>query len=184
MQLGPELINGTRGTTKSGGAPSQLVSTFIADLLGADDLQSYILDVLQPSYARRFVKMVSAIEKHLLPLGITMPQSERQVAGGYFIWIDLPGPLRSADVAQRTKIDQNVIVAPGQMFQVPGDETEANRFLRQLRLCFAWEDEEKLAEGVMRLGKVIHEMLQEIPKKGLQRKTDGDPNGESLQKFW
>ena len=156
-----------RGTTKSGGAPSQLVSSFMADLLETGSLQSRVLNVLQPSYARRFFKMVSAIEKHLLPLGITMPQSERQVAGGYFIWITLLEPLQSPAVAQRVKRDQNVVVAPGEMFRVPGDDSEMNQFQRQIRLCFAWEDEEMISEGVMKLGMVIQEMLEETPQNGL-----------------
>ncbi|KAL9073543.1 MAG: hypothetical protein Q9157_004709 [Trypethelium eluteriae] len=172
------------GTTKSGGAPSQLVSTFMADLLETGDLQNHVLSVLQPAYARRFFKMVSAIEKYLLPLGATMPQSERQVAGGYFIWISLPGHLLSTDVVQRAKIDQNVVVAPGEMFQIPGDESEVNRFQRQIRLCFAWEDEDQLSEGVMRLGKVIQELLKEAPQKGLQHKTESSQNRESVEKFW
>ncbi|KAI9690427.1 MAG: hypothetical protein M1822_009390 [Bathelium mastoideum] len=160
------------GTTKSGGAPSQFVSTLMADLLEAGELQSRVLTVLQPSYAKRFAKMVSAIEAHLLPLGVTMPQSERQVAGGYFIWITLPKPLQSAEVAQRAEADQNLRVAPGDMFQVPGDESEANRFQRQIRLCFSNQDEEELVQGVVKLGKVVHDMLKQSSQKG-----SATPNG-------
>ena len=156
----------------------------MADLLETGDLQSHVLTVLQPSYARRFSKMASAIQTHLLPLGVTTPQSERQVAGGYFIWITLPEPLQSAEVAQRAKADENVVVAPGEMFQVPGNRTEVNQFPRQIRLCFSYEDEEKLSLGVMKLGKVVNEMLRESPKRGLQHQTENDLNRESASKFW
>lgn len=44
------------------------------------------------------------------------------------------------------------------MFEVWGDEKSA-LFRRQIRVCFAWEDEDKLTGGIYRLGKVIEYML-------------------------
>lgn len=71
---------------ESGGSPSQLTSTFIAYMLENGQLQRHIFDVLLPSYASRFRKMIGAIERILHPLGCT---SHRQTiegvntAGGY-----------------------------------------------------------------------------------------------------
>jgi len=55
--------------------------------------------------------MVSAINHELIPLGVTLPQTDRDIVGGYFIWITLPDPLQGAVVAQRAQEEENVIVA-------------------------------------------------------------------------
>lgn len=97
---------------------------------------------------------MSAIQEHLLPLGVTLPSaSELAVAGGYFIWLELPPPLRASDIAQLA-LQEKVKVASGEIFQVQGDPARG-RFERNLRICFAWEDERKLVEGIRKLGTVI-----------------------------
>lgn len=54
---------------ESGGAPSQLTSTFIAHMLENRQLQKHIFDVLLPDYASRFRKLIGAVERMLHPLG-------------------------------------------------------------------------------------------------------------------
>jgi hypothetical protein len=58
--------------------------------------------------------MIAAINKELIPLGVELPQTDRDVVGGYFIWLTLPHPLKGALVAQRAKDEENVIVAQGE----------------------------------------------------------------------
>lgn len=55
--------------------------------------------------------MALAIHKELIPLGARMPQTDRQIVGGYFIWVTLPPGLKSALVVQRAKEEENVVVA-------------------------------------------------------------------------
>jgi DNA-binding transcriptional MocR family regulator len=55
--------------------------------------------------------MVEAIHKQLIPLGVRLPQMDREIVGGYFIWLTLPSPLKGAELAQRAKEDENVVVA-------------------------------------------------------------------------
>ena len=138
------------------------MSTFVDQLLETGILQNHILHVLQPAYADRYQRLMSAIHRYLLPLGVSVP-SEAQgatVSGGYFIWITLPAPLRARDMAQRTVAEENLMVAEGELFQVQ-DDPVANppSFDDCLRLCFAWEDADKLAEGAQRLGRVIDRAL-------------------------
>ena len=142
------------GSTSSGGAPSQLTATFMSELLKSGDLQRHIFTTLQPSYVRRYRSMIAAIEQYLLPLGVRLPQSDRKVIGGYFIWLTLPAPLDADNVEMMTKSDDNLIIAPGSLFAVYGDEAAVD-LSRQVRLSFAWEAEEKLAEGIRRLSRVI-----------------------------
>ena len=152
------------GATKSGGAPSHLVATFMACMLESGDLQHHIFDTLQPAYARRYRSTMSAIDQHLLPLGVTLPQSDRDVVGGYFIWLLLPSPLKAEDVVRQAKEDEDLDVAPGTVSAIWGDE-EAVDLNRNVRLSFSWEEEDKLAEGVLRLSRVIQKLLKEYVQR-------------------
>ncbi|KAL8639667.1 MAG: hypothetical protein Q9228_003324 [Teloschistes exilis] len=146
------------GSSASGGAPSQMTSTFITHLLDTGELDHHIYTTLQPSYARRYYSMMKAIEQHLLPLGVTLPQGDREVVGGYFVWFALPEPLLVNDVGRHAREEENLIIGEGPLFAVAGDERTKD-LERQVRVCFSWEEEEKLAEGIARLATVIHRML-------------------------
>ena len=178
-------LTAPRGSSRSGGAPSHLTATFVADALASGELQRHVLDTLQPSYSSRYRSMISAIETNLLPLGVKIPQPDRDVVGGYFIWLTLPSSLRGAAVAQRVKKEENLIVAQGELFEVPGDTDHAS-FPHDLRLCFAWEDEDRLAEGIRRLASVIRNMQNDNGGVGAaMQPTTGDSRGkDAVRNFW
>ncbi|MCJ1302021.1 hypothetical protein MMC08_004822 [Hypocenomyce scalaris] len=116
--------------------------------------------------------MISAITTHLLPLGVTLPQSNRDVLGGYFIWFSLPEPLRADDVAERAKDDENTIIAQGSLFGVYGDVRQGD-LEREVRVCFSWEEEARLVEGIERLARVIRSM--QAGETGTARANAGAP---------
>jgi DNA-binding transcriptional MocR family regulator len=97
----------------------------VAETLETGELQRYVYDTLQPAYGNRYRHMVEAINKHLIPLGVRVSQTDREVVGGYFIWLTLPPPLKGAAVAQRAKEDDNVVVAQGEMFEVSPPSTSS-----------------------------------------------------------
>lgn len=136
------------------------MATFMAKLLETNDLQEHISHTLQPTYARRYDLMISAIEKYLLPLEVQLPQSERTIIGGYFIWLTLPSPLIAEDVATKAKDTENLVVGPGPLFGVYGD-ADTETLKRNVRLCFSWEDGDLLQEGIQRLSRVIRSMQNE-----------------------
>ncbi|KAL4987355.1 pyridoxal phosphate-dependent transferase [Aspergillus falconensis] len=149
------------GCQRSGGAPSQFSSTMVDQLVSSGFLQKHIDEVLRPAYASRYYRLMSAIQTHLYPLGVTLPFTGPSVAGGYFIWAALPGPLRASDLAPVALQDHGVRVAAGDLFRVQGDPTAGkNEFGSFVRLCFAWEPEERLAEGVQRLACAIRQMIE------------------------
>lgn len=158
------------GSSRSGGAPSQLTATFLSKLLESGDLQRHIAETLQPSYARRYYTLISAIEKYLIPLGVELPQTKRDLMGGYFIWFTLPSSLDAVKVAVRAKGEQNLLVAPGAMFGVNGD-ADLESLKRKVRVCFAWEQEDLLAEGIERLSRVIRDMQSEMDRDGVERSS-------------
>lgn len=168
------------GTTRSGGAPSQLTSTYMAQLLQTGFFDEHIFKTLQPAYARRYKTLTEAIKEYLLPLGATLPQSKRTVVGGYFVWLKLPSSIRAEVLVQRCKDEEDVIVAGGRLFGVPGDENVA--FEHCIRLCFSWEDEDKLSEGVKRVAKVLKRILDGTSIERAERAPTAVEDG--AQKFW
>lgn len=84
--------------------------------------------------------------------------------GGYFIWICLPNEIHCDEVTARAKREENLVVAPGSLFGVRGDDEEEEEgygLKGKLRLCFSWEDESVLEEGIERLGRVIEGMQRD-----------------------
>lgn len=182
MQHRSKLTARTSGTTASGGAPSQLTSTYVTHLLKTQALQDHIANTLLPAYTARYSLLMKAIERHLLPQGCSMPQSHRAVVGGYFVWLRLPAGVRAAELVRRAKEDADVIVAPGSIFEVPRYEEQAEgesvEFENEIRLCFAWEAEGNLEEGVRRLGAVLGRMVKDDDGgDGGKRKSGGDIAG-------
>ncbi|KAF2124813.1 PLP-dependent transferase [Dothidotthia symphoricarpi CBS 119687] len=172
------------GSSRSGGAPSQLTACFVAETLETGELQRYVFEQLQPIYGARYRKMVEAINTHLIPLGVRLPQADREIVGGYFIWLTLPHSLKGANFAQRAKDEENVVVA---QIQVPGDtEGSGTSFENDIRICFAWEDEDMLAEGIKRLAQVIRRMLDEhtVNNDDTSLVTAANKPSQDAKDFW
>lgn len=148
------------GSTRSGGAPSQLMSTIINELLEDNFLPEYITGFLVPEGRRRHIRLESAIKEHLCDLGVSFtPDPENSpLAGGYYIWVLLPDALTAIQVCEEALKRQNLVLGSGETFAVPGGNRSGDLH-RRLRLCFMWEDEGRLIEGVERLGVVIRDIL-------------------------
>jgi DNA-binding transcriptional MocR family regulator len=154
------IIDSCSGSSRSGGCPSQLVASCIHQLLATNTLQKHILRTLQPAYARRYYAIMGAIAQQLYPLGISTSQAKADVAGGYFVWLTLPEPLESQVVTRTAAEEEDLIISAGNAFQVQGDEDSGISFQRNIRLCFSYETEQHLVEGVERLARVIRRKLE------------------------
>jgi DNA-binding transcriptional MocR family regulator len=138
----------------------------ITQMLQKGTLQQHISTVLIPAYARRWAKMMEAIEKHLVPLGVSLSKLSlegQEIFGGYFIWFQLPEHAVAKRIAELAKEREDLVVAHGDIFEVYGDEG-AISFPHWMRVCFAWEDEENLEEGIRRLARVIG-VLKSVDKR-------------------
>jgi DNA-binding transcriptional MocR family regulator len=141
------------------------MSTFIDEMLQDGSITEHIREVLIPAYSRRHSTLISAVEEGLCPLGVQIHAhaSDALHAGGFFVWIKLPQPLTACDVTERALREENLIVGNGDLFVVPGDQSQSSSYQDEcLRLCFGWEDEENLTEGVWRLQNVLVRMLNEV----------------------
>jgi DNA-binding transcriptional MocR family regulator len=166
------------GSSRSGGAPSQMTATIITELLKSGDLERHIDGVLNPAYKRRYEIMIQAIQKYLIPLGVRVGEVSSQgndVFGGYFIWLELPKTVAAEDVAGRSKQEENLIVAPGHIFEVSNDPSI--KFENSLRVCFSWEGEEDSEEGIARLARVVSDV-----KDGIAVPMRDGPDSEGFQK--
>jgi DNA-binding transcriptional MocR family regulator len=89
------------------------------------------------------------------------------VAGGYFVYVRLPPGISAAVLAARAEKRAGVVVqtegmclvprvagTSGELKGVPGGEGD-----RHVRLCFAWEDETVLVEGIHRLAGILRDIL-------------------------
>lgn len=138
------------------------MSTFINELLETDTLQQHISTKVVPEGRRRNSLMVSTIRKRLVPLGVTFsPDPERStMVGGYSIWVKLPVHLDASQVCEKALDTQNLELGNGNLFSVPGGGSQCADLHRYLRLCFMWEDDEHLVEGVNRLAVIIEALLE------------------------
>jgi DNA-binding transcriptional MocR family regulator len=162
------------GASKSGGAPSQFCATMMDAMLTSGDLSSHI-ELLKTTYQRRWEILMHAIRTHLLPLGVRAKEKTLQgeeVFGGYFVWVELPRNVNAEVVSARAKEMENLIVAPGRIFEVRGDESI--KFENSLRFSFAWEAEENLEEGIERLKKVIEHVQEGKSASGEVKVNDSD----------
>ncbi|EKD21619.1 uncharacterized protein L3040_004843 [Drepanopeziza brunnea f. sp. 'multigermtubi'] len=166
------------GSSRSGGAPSQLAATMMTELLKNGELQTHIEKVLHPAYKRRYEIMVLAIQKHLIPLGIQLGEVScegRAVFGGYFIWLELPETAHAERVAEIAKREHRLIVAPGHIFEVSDDASVP--FAHSLRLCFSWEEESDLEESIIRLARAVRDAVNNGARSSLAVEGGLDKQG-------
>ncbi|KAJ5655913.1 hypothetical protein N7507_007863 [Penicillium longicatenatum] len=157
-----KLIHGLSqsGSTRSGGAPSHLMSTFINELMTSDSLKDHMASTIL-AYRRRYFNILAAIEAHLLPLGVsfnTSPISSPR-AGGIFFWLKLPPPLTAKKVTHIAQEEENIIFGTGPSFSLPKGNISNNDSEDMIRLCFSYVEEESLLEGVVRLSRVLKKLL-------------------------
>ncbi|KAL7266187.1 Valine--pyruvate aminotransferase, partial [Rhizina undulata] len=145
-----------------------LVSTFIWNLLTTETLQSHLDNVVLPTYSKRHASLITAINSLLAPFGVTTPNASPTIAGGWFLWLHLPSWCNAKELSQKLQQQQNLIVTPGESFSLPPPPSSSSPFSSSptspsyptmvesgmehcLRICFAWEDEERLVQGIGRL---------------------------------
>ena len=107
----------------------------MASLLESGDLQDHIFNTLHLACARRYCRMMSATKEHKLPLGISLPQTNRDIVSGYCIWITLPLPLVADDLVYLAKQEEAVIIGSGPFFTVYGDADDGG-LSENIRICF------------------------------------------------
>jgi len=113
-----------------------------------NDLQAHIKKIIAV-YGKQKLVMENAI-KRCFPEQVTYLNPE----GGMFLWVTLPESLAAMDVFDKA-IEQKVAFVPGDPFYV------SKRGMNTIRLNFSSVDPDIIEEGIERLGKVLHDLLDE-----------------------
>jgi len=128
------------GLLDSGGGLNPFTSAIVRELIETGDLKQNI-DRLIADYHSRLKAMDAALRREL-------PQAEFETPeGGFFFWVRLP----SSDTGQlrNEARDFNVGFRQGALFSSRGGMQE------YIRLCYTFYDEEKIEEGIQRLGQCL-----------------------------
>lgn len=190
VEATPDLALGLAqtGSTRSGGAPSQLAAAIVCELARAGDLARHVDGACRPALRRRHARMMRAVHERLDRFRIEVRDGNSVVGsassagegeetsmtyGGYFVWITFPRGPAAADITRRAMESENLIVSPGSLFEVKGDEGSV-RFENSIRLCFSWEEEDDLVEGVARLGRAVESLLSEVPAASREETSAGN----------
>jgi 2-aminoadipate transaminase len=129
------------GLLDSGGGLNPFTSAVVRGLLEDGGLKENIAH-LSGIYRAGIRALDSALRAH-------MPEALYQVPqGGYFFWVRLPGGRDAAALMRRAE-DFQVSFRPGVRFSSRGELRD------YIRLCFAYYDPERLAEGVERLARAL-----------------------------
>ncbi len=111
-----------------------------------NDLQAHIKEIIAV-YGKQKVVMENAIKRYF-PEQVSYFNPE----GGMFLWVTLPEELSAMALFDKA-IAEKVAFVPGDPFYVE------KRGLNTLRLNFSSVDPDIIEEGIQRLGKVLHELL-------------------------
>jgi GntR family transcriptional regulator/MocR family aminotransferase len=150
---------------------SKLIADYHTSLL----LQAAVLEFCRKGHYDRHLKrlaaiyrgksrtLIQALERHF-PYGVGFTRPE----GGYAYWITLPEAL-SAEALLEESTRAGVLFTPGSNFFSGG---EGDRYLR---LSISKVPQERIAEGIERLGKILARHLRESNETGPTRTAAHEP---------
>ncbi len=108
------------------------------------------LERLRSIYKKKADLMMSLLDEHLVPAGITYNRPE----GGLFIWCQLPADVDMAEFCTKAVKEHKVAVVPGSAFNVEGEH------LQTFRVNFSTPTDDAMREGVARLGAFAKEYIK------------------------
>ena len=132
---------------------SDVHTPMLPQILATEYMKRYDLDALiaemRKTYAHKCATMLGAMDE-FFPADITYTRP----GGGLFIWCDLGHDLDTLALSKEA-IAEKVVYVPGNTFMVDMDEK-----CTALRLNYSTMSDEKIVEGIRRLGKVFNKALK------------------------
>ncbi|PRD36270.1 UNVERIFIED_CONTAM: Aromatic-amino-acid aminotransferase 1 [Trichonephila clavipes] len=122
---------------------SATMSQIVTDRVARELFEAHV-EKLRATYGARRDRMLAALDREM-PEGVRFTRPE----GGMFIWLTLPEGMDGADLLARAIAEERVAFVPGGAFHADG----SNR--NTLRLSFSCATEEKIDEGIARLGRLL-----------------------------
>ena len=131
---------------------SDVHTAMLPQMLAAEYIRRYDLDAaivrMRANYAHKCAVMLDAIAEHF-PVGVECTHPR----GGLFIWCDLGHGADTLALSKRA-IERKVVYVPGNTFMV---DMEAP--CSALRLNYSTMSDDRITEGIRRLGEVFREVL-------------------------
>jgi 2-aminoadipate transaminase len=132
---------------------SDVHTPMLPQLLATEYMKQYDIDALivkmRENYAHKCSVMLNAMDEYF-PKDITYTRP----GGGLFIWCDLGHGLDTLALSKKA-IDKKVVYVPGNTFMVDMDKK-----CSALRLNYSTMSDEKITEGIKRLGSVFSEAVK------------------------
>ncbi len=146
MQAHPDKIKPLigNGLMDSGGGLNPFTSAIVLELLNAGDLEKNIANLIA-TYRSRLAVMDTALRRELPQAIFKTPE------GGFFFWTRLPG-VDGGELREKAR-GFNVGFRQGALFSSQGGMRD------YIRLCYTFYDEEKIEEGIRRLGACLEAFL-------------------------
>jgi len=127
--------------------------------LEQDFLPGHLISVRR-EYKKRRDAMASAIRRYCGGyLDFELP------SGGFYLWCNISSPTSSAELLRRSAA-AGVTFVPGEAFYLDDNER------RQVRLCFVTHNEDRLSEGIRRIGAILK---SDVVNTSLPKKIAGTP---------
>lgn len=128
-----------------------LCTTTFTQYIGAEYLSKGYVDQhiqkIKEIYGRKMQIMLRSMEEYF-PDGAQYAEPD----GGMFVWVKLPEHVNTIDLFPKA-VEQNVAYVVGTAFYPDG------KGLNTMRLNFSHPSDDKIEEGIKRLGNVLHEEL-------------------------
>ncbi len=132
---------------------SDVHTAMLPQIMAAEYVRRFDLDkaieAMRENYAHKCGSMLDAIEKYF-PKGVTYTRPR----GGLFIWCDLGHGLDTLKLAKKA-IEKKVVYVPGNTFMA-----DMSKPCSALRLNYSTMSDERITEGIKRLGEVFAEALR------------------------
>lgn len=146
--------------------PTELIKKFViakqaVDLCTTPFTQYVAAEYLSRGYVNQHIEKIKEVYGRKMRIMLKSMEEyfpeEAQYAepdGGMFVWVKLPEYINTIDLFPKA-IEQNVAYVVGTAFYPNGGG------LNTMRLNFTHPSDEKVEEGIKRLGKVLHQELSE-----------------------
>jgi 2-aminoadipate transaminase len=127
--------------------PSNLTGMIVESWLGDQPWREQIKR-FRAVYQEKAELMLAALDSEM-PEGVSWTRP----AGAFYVWLTAPPGIDTSDLLAKA-IQHRVAYVPGRGFYADGAGGD------QLRLCFSYPPNERIVEGVNRLGELFHEELE------------------------
>ena len=125
---------------------STIAQREVSKYLEMYDLEKHIENLIKV-YRKRRDLMLETMEKEF-PSGVTFTRPQ----GGLFTWVTFPENMDAAEIMKKS-LEEKVAFVPGQSFFPNGEFKNHGRF------NYSNMSEDKIVEGIKRLGKVLKSMI-------------------------